>query len=73
MSIDSCKTCAAFVDTDLDLDFYDEVNLCGQCRAEPHNGHVLKWVRWQHFWAARQHRFFAQAVWATQYELEMKG
>lgn len=35
-----------------------------------HNSHVLVWIRWQHFMAHQQRRFFAQAVWATEYERE---
>jgi len=35
-----------------------------------HNDHVLKWMRWQHFMAVRQHRQFAQLVWATEYKIE---
>lgn len=34
------------------------------------NAHVLRWIRWQHFWAVRENRQFAQLHWATQYKLE---
>ena len=35
-----------------------------------HNAHVLKWIRWQHFMAVRERRYFAQAIWAKNYEIE---
>jgi hypothetical protein len=35
-----------------------------------HNGHVLKWCRWQHWLAERQHRYFAMLVWSTCYDQE---
>ncbi len=34
------------------------------------NGHVLQWYRWQHWLAEREHRFFAQLVWANAYNME---
>jgi len=37
------------------------------------NGHVLKWMRWQHFMAVREGRQFAQCVWATNYRIELGG
>jgi hypothetical protein len=29
-----------------------------------HNAHVLKWYRWQHYWAVQERRLFAQLIWA---------
>jgi hypothetical protein len=29
-----------------------------------HNAHVLKWYRWQHYWAMQERRQLAQAIWA---------
>jgi hypothetical protein len=35
-----------------------------------HNGHVLQWIRWQHWHAERERRFFAMLVWATNHGIE---
>jgi hypothetical protein len=29
-----------------------------------HNAHVLKWYRWQHYWAVEERRILAQFIWA---------
>jgi hypothetical protein len=35
------------------------------------NAHVLKWMRWQHFWAVKEKRRLAQTLWAKEYEIEL--
>jgi hypothetical protein len=34
------------------------------------NEHVLKYYRWQHFWASEENRPFAQLIWSTAYNTE---
>jgi hypothetical protein len=35
------------------------------------NEHVLKYYRWQHFWASEENRHFAKSLWAKSYNTEL--
>lgn len=35
------------------------------------NAHVIKWIRWQHWLAERQHRFLAMFYWSVSYDQEI--
>lgn len=36
----------------------------------PHNAHVIKWMRWQHWLAKQERRYFAMFIWADHHNRE---